>query len=165
MEYESTKNWKGKRGIVIGTSNTAHDVAEEMLETGLDSVTMVQRGRTAVFPIEHQEMWSDPFYDANSSMESDRLIMGTPLALTRLRTYSGTILPQPSIRTTLMPLSVLDPESSAPETCGRRCVSELVGIPSMLLRVRKSPHGRSRSPGQRRSAHYKLYANWVELCE
>ena len=41
------------------TNTIAHDVAEDMLDAGLESVTMVQRGRTAVFPIEYYKMWSD----------------------------------------------------------------------------------------------------------
>lgn len=90
VDYKNAANWKGKRGVVIGTANTAHDVAEDMLAAGLESVTMVQRGRTAVFPIEYQKMWSDPLYNANSSMEeADRLVMGTPLAITRLKSLFG----------------------------------------------------------------------------
>jgi cation diffusion facilitator CzcD-associated flavoprotein CzcO len=65
VDYKNAKGWKGKRGVIIGTGNTAHDVAEDMLDAGLESVTMVQRGRTAVFPVEYQKMWSDRKYSPN----------------------------------------------------------------------------------------------------
>ena len=46
VNYKNASAWKGKRGIVIGTANTAHDIAEDMLEAGLRSVTMIQRSPT-----------------------------------------------------------------------------------------------------------------------
>lgn len=62
-DYKNPKKWKGRPGVIIGTANTgtpldlhgagrvllisqAHDIADDMLEDGLSSVTMVQRGRT-----------------------------------------------------------------------------------------------------------------------
>ena len=44
--YNSANEWKGKKGVVIGAANTAHDVADDMLKAGLASVTMVQRNAT-----------------------------------------------------------------------------------------------------------------------
>jgi hypothetical protein len=44
--YIDANKWKGKRGVVIGTANTGHDVAEDMLAAGLPEVTMVQRSKT-----------------------------------------------------------------------------------------------------------------------
>ena len=46
--YVDANEWKGKRGVVIGTANTAHDVAEDMLAAELTEVTMVQRSKTCV---------------------------------------------------------------------------------------------------------------------
>jgi cation diffusion facilitator CzcD-associated flavoprotein CzcO len=46
VDYTNASEWKSKRGIVIGTANTGHDVAEDMVAAGMKSVTMVQRGRT-----------------------------------------------------------------------------------------------------------------------
>ncbi|KAL5331434.1 hypothetical protein ACEPPN_000964 [Leptodophora sp. 'Broadleaf-Isolate-01'] len=45
-DYKDASQWKGKHGVVIGTANTAHDVAVDMVESGLSSVTMVQRSKT-----------------------------------------------------------------------------------------------------------------------
>ena len=44
--YKNAFEWKGKKGVIVGAANTAHDVAEDMLEAGLTSVTMIQRGKT-----------------------------------------------------------------------------------------------------------------------
>ena len=46
VDYKSADAWKGKKGGIIGTANTAHDVADDMLLAGLSSVTMVQRNTT-----------------------------------------------------------------------------------------------------------------------
>ncbi|OQV09860.1 hypothetical protein CLAIMM_13940 [Cladophialophora immunda] len=45
-EYRNSNEWKGLRGVVVGSANTGHDVADDMLNAGLASVTMVQRSRT-----------------------------------------------------------------------------------------------------------------------
>ncbi|KIW67065.1 hypothetical protein PV04_06341 [Phialophora macrospora] len=52
-DYHNADEWKGLHGVVVGTGNTGHDVAEDMLNAGLASVTMVQRGRTWVLPGDH----------------------------------------------------------------------------------------------------------------
>ena len=61
--FTNASGWKGKKGLVIGTANTGgpetgtsivltctvppgHDVAEDMLHSGLSTVTMAQRGKT-----------------------------------------------------------------------------------------------------------------------
>lgn len=50
-EYKNCRRWKGKHGIVIGSATSAHDVAQDMVDSSLSSVTMVQRSPTAVFPM------------------------------------------------------------------------------------------------------------------
>ncbi len=91
--YKNALAWKGKKCVIVGTANTAHDVAEDMLDAGAASVTMIQRGTTCVFPIEHYKKWSDPIYNATSSVEdADRQIMGLPIVVTRLGALHGTKL-------------------------------------------------------------------------
>lgn len=46
--YKNPNEWKGKRGVVIGTANTAHDIAEDMLESELSEITMIQRSKTCM---------------------------------------------------------------------------------------------------------------------
>lgn len=88
--YKNASEWKGKRCVIVGCGNTAHDVAEDMLDAGAAEVTMIQRGRTSVFPIEHYSAWSDPIYNATSSIEdADRQIMALPLVVTRLAALHG----------------------------------------------------------------------------
>ena len=63
-DYKNCKAWAGKKGIVVGSATGAHDVAQDMLDAGLTDVTMIQRGRTPVFPVEWiaqgQSSKSDP---------------------------------------------------------------------------------------------------------
>lgn len=52
--YKNTKGWERKAAVIIGTGTSAHDIARDMFGTGM-SVTVAQRGRTAVFPKEWTE--------------------------------------------------------------------------------------------------------------
>jgi putative flavoprotein involved in K+ transport len=52
--YQDGHAWKGKRAIVIGTGNSAHDVAQDLHESGAQ-VTMVQRSPTHVVSIEEAQ--------------------------------------------------------------------------------------------------------------
>ncbi|OAP65007.1 hypothetical protein AYL99_00979 [Fonsecaea erecta] len=84
-EYKSAEPWRGKAGIVIGTANTAHDVAEDMVEAGLSQITMVQRSRTYVLPCEYFKVISDRSYNADvPTVDADREQYSMPYALTRL---------------------------------------------------------------------------------
>ncbi|KAJ5154649.1 Flavin-containing monooxygenase [Penicillium coprophilum] len=84
-EYKSGVPWVGKHGIVIGTANTGHDIAEDMLDAGLASVTMVQRSPTYVVPADHINTLLDPYYNSSVPTEiADRIYHNMPLAVTRL---------------------------------------------------------------------------------
>ena len=48
-QYRNVDKFAGQRGVVIGTANTAHDVAEDMAIAGMET-TMVQRNPTFIFP-------------------------------------------------------------------------------------------------------------------
>lgn len=50
-KWKSAEPWAGKRGIVIGSANTGHDVAEDMANAGMNP-TMIQRGPTFILPVE-----------------------------------------------------------------------------------------------------------------
>lgn len=70
--YTSAKAWVGQRGVVIGTANTAHDVAEDMANAGMQT-TMIQRNPTFVFPAEWLHAAEDVHYRADTSAdEGDR---------------------------------------------------------------------------------------------
>ncbi|KEF63431.1 uncharacterized protein A1O9_01409 [Exophiala aquamarina CBS 119918] len=82
--YTNPSKWKGKRGVIIGTANTAHDIADDMLREGLSSVTMVQRNRTWVLPVEHYMAVTVPSYNDKIPTEvADRRSFSMPLAILR----------------------------------------------------------------------------------
>jgi hypothetical protein len=85
VDYRSAASWKGKAAIVIGTANTAHDVASDMVDAGLTAVTMVQRNRTYVLPAEYFKVISDRAYNGISRIDDvDREQYSQPQALSRL---------------------------------------------------------------------------------
>ncbi|KAH8652009.1 hypothetical protein BGZ61DRAFT_374837 [Ilyonectria robusta] len=84
-EYKNASGWKGKHGVVVGTANTAHDVAEDMLQAGMASVTMVQRSKTYVVPAEHYRETHDRVYkESIPTTVSDRLFFSGPAVLGRI---------------------------------------------------------------------------------
>ena len=83
-EFKSAAPWKGKRGVVVGTANTGHDVAEDMVQAGFESVTMVQRGKTFVFPAEWLHKAEDVFYHKDlPTSEADRTAFTYPNKIMR----------------------------------------------------------------------------------
>ncbi|KAF5706030.1 dimethylaniline monooxygenase (n-oxide forming) [Fusarium mundagurra] len=83
-DYSTAQAWAGKTGIVVGTGNTAHDVADDMYEAGME-VTMVQRSRTFVLPAEFIKERYDLIYNAQIPTEiSDRAMFTPPVSIARL---------------------------------------------------------------------------------
>ncbi|KKA21554.1 Flavin-containing monooxygenase [Rasamsonia emersonii CBS 393.64] len=83
-DYKNPFSWRGKHGVVIGTANTGHDVADDMVEAGLESVTMVQRGRTYVVPQEAYKKGADALYNAKIPSDvADRIAYSSPLVVSR----------------------------------------------------------------------------------
>lgn len=84
-EYKSAAGWRGKTGIVVGTANTAHDVAEDMVEADMSAITMVQRTQTYVLPYEYFKTISDRSYNADvPTVDADRDQYSMPHVLGRL---------------------------------------------------------------------------------
>ncbi|KAK5706279.1 hypothetical protein LTR97_001266 [Elasticomyces elasticus] len=63
-QYKSCGPWVGKHGVVVGTANTGHDVAEDMANASM-TTTMIQRGATFVFPVEWLHHAEDIHYNPN----------------------------------------------------------------------------------------------------
>ncbi|KAF5636969.1 dimethylaniline monooxygenase (n-oxide forming) [Fusarium tjaetaba] len=83
-DYSTAQAWAEKTGIVVGTGNTAHDVADDMYEAGME-VTMVQRSRTFVLPAEFIKERYDLIYNAQIPTEiSDRAMFTQPVSIARL---------------------------------------------------------------------------------
>ncbi|PKX90546.1 flavin-containing monooxygenase [Aspergillus novofumigatus IBT 16806] len=90
VSYRNAWDWKGRRGVVVGTANTAHDIAEDMLDAGLASVTMVQRSRTYVLPQEYlTKVWKQILNDHTPLETSGRILFAGPLAVSRLTTMAA----------------------------------------------------------------------------
>ncbi|KAL9560680.1 hypothetical protein ACKAV7_015171 [Fusarium commune] len=86
-DYSNAQAWAGRTGIVIGTANTAHDVADDMYEAGM-KVTMVQRSRTFVLPAEFIKERYDLIYNAQIPTEvSDRAMFTPPVSIARLLSF------------------------------------------------------------------------------
>jgi thioredoxin reductase len=84
-DYKNAKQWAGLRGVVIGSANSAHDIANDMLEAGCSSTTMVQRGTTPVLPVEYYRKIYDKTYNDNIPVhDSDLMTITTPTAISRL---------------------------------------------------------------------------------
>lgn len=47
-QYRSGESWAGKNCVIIGSNNSAHDIAADLWEKGAAEVTMVQRSSTHV---------------------------------------------------------------------------------------------------------------------
>jgi putative flavoprotein involved in K+ transport len=47
-EHDGGAAWRGKRCVVLGSNNSAHDIAADLWEQGAAEVTMVQRSSTVV---------------------------------------------------------------------------------------------------------------------
>ena len=83
-DYKSSTAWTGQKGVIIGTANTAHDVAEDMLAAGLSSVTMVQRNATPMLPLPFFKGIYDPVYNLEIPVEiADRTFFHSPIPLSR----------------------------------------------------------------------------------
>ncbi|KAI8686853.1 hypothetical protein LRP88_14958 [Fusarium phalaenopsidis] len=88
-EYISPEAWAGKHGVVVGSANTAHDVAEDMVAAGLASTTMVQRNPTFVLPVEWYTATQGKIYNADvPTAVADKLSFIGPHAVQRLVSQS-----------------------------------------------------------------------------
>lgn len=85
VKYTSADAWKGKRGIVVGSANSAHDISEDMVNAGLSSVTMIQRSPVPVMPVEYFSTAFDALYNDKVPIEkADRTFFSSPTSISRL---------------------------------------------------------------------------------
>ncbi|KIW90660.1 uncharacterized protein Z519_08443 [Cladophialophora bantiana CBS 173.52] len=82
--YKHSRDWATKDGIVIGSGTTAHDIAEDMYRAGLRSVTMIQRNKTAIYPIEWIVKGQQGLYNNNiPTADADALVACRPNKILR----------------------------------------------------------------------------------
>ncbi|ETN44799.1 uncharacterized protein HMPREF1541_09674 [Cyphellophora europaea CBS 101466] len=78
VDFKNSRPWSGQRGVVIGTGTAGHDVAQDMYNHGMD-VTMIQRSKTAVYPMEWYAQAQRAGYKWGHPNEyPDRIAMGMP---------------------------------------------------------------------------------------
>ena len=81
--YTTGTAWKGRNALVIGTGNSAHDIAQDLQSSGA-RVTMVQRSPTMVVNVEPSAQLPYALYEEGPSLEDcDLITVATPLALGR----------------------------------------------------------------------------------
>ena len=82
------ESWRGKRCVVLGSNNSAHDIAADLWEHGAEEVTMIQRSPTVVVRsemlMEHAwgKLYSQAALEAGISTEiADLTLASTPFRL------------------------------------------------------------------------------------
>lgn len=82
-EYRDGEDWTGKKAIVIGSGNSAHDISQDLQSSGAD-VVMIQRSPTLVVNIEPSAQIAYALYSEEPSVDiCDQIVTSMPLPLTR----------------------------------------------------------------------------------
>lgn len=90
IQWKNAQPWAGKRGVVIGSGNTAHDVIADMANANFESITMIQRSKTFLLPVPTFAGLVDPVYNEDTPLAlSDRILMSYPLPIQRLVAMNG----------------------------------------------------------------------------
>ncbi|CEP23044.1 FMO4 [Cyberlindnera jadinii] len=86
-KHTSGANYEGKRALVIGACNSAHDIAQDFYEQGIKEVTMLQRSSTCVISshfgvkINCRDVFDENGPDIDTA---DLLLHNNPIYLTNL---------------------------------------------------------------------------------
>lgn len=75
--YDSGHKWKGKKGIVLGTGNSGHDVAHDLCVAGVDT-TMVQRSKTLIVSLREAQRVYDLYTEGTSTDDCDMIATASP---------------------------------------------------------------------------------------
>jgi cation diffusion facilitator CzcD-associated flavoprotein CzcO len=83
-KYKSGHNWVGKRAIVIGTGNSGHDIAQDLISHSA-KVTLIQRSPTMIVSVEPSAQLPYALYDEGPNLNDCDLISASmPLPLTKI---------------------------------------------------------------------------------
>ncbi|MEZ5854491.1 MAG: NAD(P)/FAD-dependent oxidoreductase [Hyphomicrobiaceae bacterium] len=80
--YDSGHKWKGKKGIVLGTGNSGHDVAHDLCVSGVDT-TMVQRAKTLIVSLKEAQRVYDLYQEGAPVEDCDLIASASPLPVLR----------------------------------------------------------------------------------
>jgi cation diffusion facilitator CzcD-associated flavoprotein CzcO len=81
-QYMSGDQWKGGKGIVLGTGNSGHDVAHDMCNSGVHT-TMVQRNTTLVVSLKEAQRVYDLYQEGSSVEDCDLIATASPYPVLR----------------------------------------------------------------------------------
>ena len=71
--FTTGARWRGKKALVLGTGNSAHDVAQDLHSHGV-ATTIIQRGSTTVVSVDPSAKLNYALYDEGRSLEDTDLI-------------------------------------------------------------------------------------------
>ena len=76
-QYDAGHKWKGKKGIVLGTGNSGHDVAHDLCVAGVHTM-MVQRSTTLVVSLKEAQRVYDLYQEGTSTEDCDLIGAASP---------------------------------------------------------------------------------------
>jgi putative flavoprotein involved in K+ transport len=76
-DYTDGRAWNGRKALVLGTGNSAHDVAQDLHCAGA-AVTMIQRGTSTVISLEQAQRVYDIYKEGRSLEDCDLLGTANP---------------------------------------------------------------------------------------
>lgn len=75
--YNDGRPWKGKKALVIGTGNSAHDVAQDLFSSGC-TVSMVQRSKTHIVSVREAQRVYSVYTEGIPIDDCDMIALATP---------------------------------------------------------------------------------------
>lgn len=90
IDWKNASAFTGKKSIIIGSANSAIDIAQNMVDSNMSDITIVQRSTTHVVSTNVFYPLIDPLYNPQMDLGlSDRLMMTQPYAVGRLTIIAG----------------------------------------------------------------------------
>lgn len=78
-EFSTGANWAGKRAIVVGTGNSGHDIAQDLYVSGIESVSILQRGATCVASLDPSARVSYSIFNEGRNVDDiDLMVTSIP---------------------------------------------------------------------------------------
>ncbi|MGE8454369.1 MAG: NAD(P)-binding domain-containing protein [Pseudomonadales bacterium] len=84
--FKSGEAWKGKKAIILGVGNSAHDIAQDLHGHGA-AVKMIQRGSITVLSLKSASINYSVYYNEGLSLDDCDLIVSTNTFPVLLRGY------------------------------------------------------------------------------
>jgi putative flavoprotein involved in K+ transport len=85
-DYESGEQWRGKKVLILGVGNTAHDIAQDLHGFGAHA-TMIQRSSITVFSVDAVCLNHALYYNGETPLEDCDLIATSPCYPVALKGY------------------------------------------------------------------------------